>query len=96
MYCDLKLPVPFHADDILTIDCHPSAPVSRAVILEVGDNCDCCCFQALYRNGDGTWGIGAVKHGNVLTNHHSPEISPLEERKQQAVTKEWILLHIPS
>lgn len=74
---DLNLPVPFQAGDIVTIDCRPSAPVSHAVILEVGDNRDCCCLQALYRNDDGTWDTGAVKHGYVLPNHHAPEISPL-------------------
>ena len=75
--CDLNLPVPFHAGDLVTIDCRPSEPVSRAVILEVGDNWDCCCLQALYRNDDGTWSTGAVKHGRVFPVHHSPNISPL-------------------
>lgn len=75
--CDLNLPVPFHAGDIVTIDCRPSAPASRAVILETGDNRDCCCLQALYRNDDGTWDTGAVKHGRVLPNHYFPDISPL-------------------
>lgn len=75
--CDLNLPVLFHAGDIVTIDCRPSAPVSHAVILEVGDNRDCCCLQALYRNDDGTWDTGAVKHGHTLPNHYLPEISPL-------------------
>lgn len=75
--CDLNLPVPFHAGDLVTIDCRPSEPVSRAVILEVGDNRDCCCLQALYRNDDGTWSTGAVKHGHVFPVHHSPNISPL-------------------
>ena len=71
------LPVPFHAGDIVTIDCRPFAPVSHAVILDVGDNRDCCCLQALYRSGDGIWDIGAVKHGHVLPYHYYPEISPL-------------------
>lgn len=75
--CDLNLPVPFHAGDLVTIDCRPSEPVSRAVILEVGDNWDCCCLQALYRNDDGTWSTGAVKHGHVFPVHHSPNISSL-------------------
>lgn len=75
--CDLNLPVPFHAGDLVTIDCRPSEPVSHAVILEVGDNRDCCCLQALYRNDDGTWSTGAVKHGQVFPICHSPSISPL-------------------
>lgn len=74
---DLNLPVPFHAGDIVTIDCRPFAPVNHAVILEVGDNWDCCCLQALYREGDGTWDTGAVKHGSIFPGHHSPGLSPL-------------------
>lgn len=63
--------------DIVTADCRPFAPVSHIVILEVGDNRDCCCLQALYRNGDGVWDIGAVKHGHVLPNFQLPGISLL-------------------
>lgn len=74
---DLNLPVPFHVGDIVTIDCRPFAPVNHAVILEVGDNWDCCCLQALYREGDGTWDTGAVKHGSIFPGHHSPGLSPL-------------------
>ena len=77
IYNDVNLPVPFHAGDIVTIDCRPFAPVSRAVILEVGDNCDCCCLQALYYAGNGTWDMGAVKHGHVFPNGCSPALSPL-------------------
>lgn len=74
---DLNLPVPFHAGDIVTVDCRPSAPVSYALILEVGDNRDCCCLQALHRENDGTWNIGAVKHGHVLPSCPWPQLSPL-------------------
>lgn len=74
---DVNLPVPFHAGDLVTIDCRPFAPVNQAVILEVGDNRDCCCLQALYRESDGTWNIGAVKHGHASPNHHCIGISPL-------------------
>ncbi len=77
IYNDVNLPVPFYAGNIVTIDCRPFAPVSHAVILEVGDNMDCCCLQALYHNSDGTWDIGAVKHGHVLPNRHSTWFSPL-------------------
>ena len=76
IYHDVNLPVPFHAGDIVTIDCRPFAPVNYAVILEIGDNRDCCCLQALYREGDGTWDTGAVKHGNASPSR-SPEFSPL-------------------
>lgn len=73
---DLNLPVPFHAGDLVAIDCRPFAPVNHAVILEVGDNRDCCCLQALYRKSDGTWSTGAVKHGYASPNHNAG-ISPL-------------------
>jgi len=75
-WCDLYLPVPFHPGDIVTADCRPFAPVSHVVILEVGDNRDCCCLQALYRAGEGVWDTGAVKHGDIFPNY-SPELSPL-------------------
>ncbi len=74
---DLNLPVPFHAGDIVTIDCRPSAPVNRALILEVGDNWDCCCLQVLYREGNDAWNTGAVKHGHASPNHLVLELSPL-------------------
>lgn len=73
---DLNLPVPFHAGDIVTIDCRPFAPVNHAAILEMGDNWDCCCLQALHRESDGTWDIGAVKHGHVSPSRFL-ELSPL-------------------
>ena len=76
IYNDVNLPVPFHAGDIVTIDCRPFAPVSHAVILEVGDNCDCCCLQALYYAGNGTWDTGAVKHGHIMP-HYGGKLSPL-------------------
>ena len=75
-YVDPNLPVPFHAGDIVTIDCRPFAPVSHAVILEIGDNCDCCCLQALYYAGNGTWDTGAVKHGHIIPRYYG-QLSPL-------------------
>lgn len=76
-HCDLYLPVPFHPGDIVTVDCRPFAPVEHAVILEVGDNRDCCCLQAMFREYDGTWATGAVKHGHIFPGFYSPGISPL-------------------
>ena len=38
-YTDPNMPVPFHAGDIVTVDCRPFAPVRHVVILEIGDNC---------------------------------------------------------
>lgn len=72
----LNLPVPFHPGDIVEIDCRPFAPVTRAVILEEGDNHDCCCLQALFPYGKGRWSVGAVKHGHVYPHGHTA-LSPL-------------------
>jgi len=76
---DLNLQVPFRAGDILTVDCRPYAPVSHIAVLGIADNCDCCCFQALYREGDRTWDIGAVKHSHVFPTSISRRVdySPL-------------------
>ncbi len=74
---DLNLPVPFRAGDIVTIDCRPFAPVSHAVSVEVGDNADCCCLQALFRESGGTWDTGAVKHGQIFPDYGYSQLSPL-------------------
>lgn len=75
-YTDPNLPVPFHAGNIVTVDCRPFAPVRHVVILEIGDNRDCCCLQALYYAGNGTWDTGAVKHGYIIP-HYAGKLSPL-------------------
>ena len=64
----LNLPVPFCAGDIVCVDCRPFRPERPAVLLEVGDNTDCCCVQALCRGQNGTWMLGALKHGNMFSN----------------------------
>lgn len=64
----LNLPVPFCAGDIVCVDCRPFQPEHLAVLLEVGDNADCCCVQALCRGQNGTWTLGALKHGNLFSN----------------------------
>ena len=64
----LNLPVPFCAGDIVRVDCRPFQPERPAVLLEVGDNTDCCCVQALCRGQNGTWMLGALKHGNLFSN----------------------------
>lgn len=67
-YCpEPNLPVPFRAGDILTVDCTPFVPVKHALLLEVGDNRDCCCLQALCRDEKtGRWITGAVKHRSLF------------------------------
>ena len=64
----LNLPIPFCAGDIVCVDCRPFQPEHPAVLLEVGDNTDCCCVQALCRGQNGTWMLGALKHGNLFSN----------------------------
>lgn len=64
----LNLPVPFCAGDIVCVDCRPFQPEHPAVLLEVGDNTDCCCVQALCRGQNGTWTLGALKHGSLFSN----------------------------
>lgn len=62
---ELYLPVPFKAGDIVRIDGCNFAPDFFAVILDVGDNYDCCGLQALARDDSFRWSSGAVKHGMV-------------------------------
>lgn len=62
---NLNLPVPFKAGDIVEVNLYPFADKRIIEILEVGDNLDCCCLQAIGKSLDGAWHIGAVKHGHV-------------------------------
>ena len=73
---DLNLPVPYNPGDLLQVDRAPFAPKLRIVILDIGDNSDCCCVQALSKNEEGLWQTGALKHG-VIGSHFSPQVSPL-------------------
>ena len=73
---DLRLPVPFKAGDILEADGYPYGPKFRMIILEVGDNEDCCCVQGLAKNSEGRWESGAVKHGHVSFSYY-PKTSSL-------------------
>ena len=74
---DLNLPVPFKPGDVLQINGFPFGPKVNIVILEVGDNLDCCCLQALSKNDDGLWYTGAVKHNSIGFRGIFPWISPL-------------------
>lgn len=74
---NLDLPIPFHPGDLVRLDCAPFAFRANTVILEVGDNCDCCCVQAMFREENGNWSAGALKHSHVFPNHYTPLLSPL-------------------
>ncbi len=56
------LSVPYRPGDIVEIDCLPFVPVSRVVLLEVGNGC--CGVTCLYRTKNGFWETGALKHGH--------------------------------
>lgn len=72
-HVDPNLPVPFHVGDILTIDCRPFAPVKHALLIERGDNMDCCCLHGLCRDEKtGLWRTGAVKHWSLFGNYLDP------------------------
>lgn len=62
---DLNLPVPFKAGDLLEFDGFPFGPKCHVLILDIGDNNDCCCVQGLAINEEGKWRCGAVKHGMI-------------------------------
>lgn len=62
----LDLPVPFAVGNVLRVDCRPFFPPLPALLLEKGDNRDCCCLQVLYRDTNGAWRTAALKHGLLL------------------------------
>ncbi len=78
---DLNLPVPFEVGDLPTVDCRPFAPPVPALLLEKGDNRDCCCLQILYRDlYTRKWKVCALKHGlvlNAVEGSYTPPLSPL-------------------
>ena len=75
---DPNLPVPFHAGDILTIDCRPFAPLKHALLIERGDNSDCCCLQALCIDEEtGLMTAGAVKHRSLFGSGIYPIYTPI-------------------
>ena len=73
---DINLPVPFKAGDIVEVDGYPYTPKKHLLIMEVGDNWDCCCLQGLFQEADGSWKTAAVKH-NWIGFEAFPQISPL-------------------
>lgn len=79
---NINLPVPYKAGDILEINGNPFGPKMKMVILQVGDNRDCCCLQALSRDEEGLWHVGAVKHGMIGCYHAFPHFSPLYSIKK--------------
>ena len=62
---NLNLPIVFNVGDIVTIDASPYARQTHVVIIEKGDNSDCCCVSGLHLTADGFVDVGAIKHGSV-------------------------------
>ncbi len=69
---DLYLPVPFSTGDLVEVNGAPFSPNFHGIIVDIGDNHDCCCVQGLARNRDGLWSIGAVKH-NIFGIQTAPQ-----------------------
>ena len=98
-YCygeNLNVPVPFKAGDLLEFDGFPFGPKCHVLIVDIGDNWDCCCVQGLALNSEGLWDVGAVKHGMVSVSY-SPKISYLYSAKPyhgELEPEEQILLKI--
>ncbi len=72
---NLSLPVPFQPGDIVTADCLPYAKPHRVLILDVGDNLDCCCLQVLSIGKNGRLFAGAFKHNAFLSYTENMEHS---------------------
>ncbi len=62
---ELRIPVSYKSGDILIADEYPFGHTVKFVMLQIGDNVDCCCLQALSKKENGVWDIGAVKHGMI-------------------------------
>lgn len=73
----LNLPVPFQPGDIVLADCLPYASPRCVLILDVGDNRDCCCLSALSIGEDGYLLASAFKHNSFLRNPESSRVSGL-------------------
>ncbi len=79
---DLNLPTSFKVGDILTIDCRPFAELRKVLVVEIGDNRDCCCLQGLYIDNQDEIHIGAIKHNSVFREYECiPKISSLYKAK---------------
>ena len=67
-------PIPFDFGDIITIDMRPYCKAYHAVIVRIGDNCDCCSVACIYCDEDGYLYCRTLKHNmdTILS-----KISPL-------------------
>lgn len=78
---ELSIPVSYKPGDILIADEYPFGQKVKFVMLQIGDNMDCCCLQALSKRENGSWDIGAVKHGMIGSIDY-PRVSSLYTAKK--------------
>lgn len=71
------LPVPFRPGDIVAADCRPYAVSRPVLILDIGDNLDCCCVSCLSIGKDGCLDVSAFKHNGFLNNGEISQVSVL-------------------
>lgn len=76
---DDNLPVPFKAGDIIEIQDMPFVRKRHALILDVGDNWDCCSVWQAYIDKTGKICTNALKHGDIFDSWYST--SPLYSAK---------------
>lgn len=71
----LYLPVPFAPGDIILADCRPFSTERHVLILDIGDNQDCCSVQCLYMLPTGKLGCGAFKHNSFHALRENSHVS---------------------
>lgn len=76
---DLNLLVPFKAGDIVEVKDIPFSRKRHTLILDIGDNRDCCSVWQLYADDDGVICSSAFKHGDIFDNWYAT--SPLYSAK---------------
>lgn len=63
---DVNLPIPFCPGDIIEVHDMPFARKHHVLILDIGDNWDCCAVWQVYVTKDGYIDANAFKHGHVF------------------------------
>ena len=76
---DVNLPVPFRAGDIIEVQDMPIARIRHVLILDTGDNRDCCSVWQAYIDKDGRVCTNALKHGDIFDSWYAT--SPLYSAK---------------
>lgn len=75
---NLNLPVPFKAGDIILVEPMPFSVRKKGLILDIGDNSDCCCVQVMHKNERGWIDTAALKHSSMFYSNMSyPSVSAL-------------------